>query len=385
MKKIFVILFFVILGVLFCNVEVPKVKADTSEVRAIYISYIELNKYVKNEDISISKNNINKMIANVKNMKFNTIILQVRAASDAIYKSDIFPMSQYVSKKEGEDFYDVLDYFIKVCHKKDIKIFAWINPYRFRTTDDPSTIPSENPAYKYLETDTIFINNGIYYNPSKKEVIDLIVNGVKEVLEYNVDAILFDDYFYPNDEIDKNDYQEFIKNNDFVEEKVYRLNKVNEMILKVHAECQKKNVKFGVSPDGNIENNYNKNYADVKRWLKTNNYVDFIMPQVYYGFYNSTKAFTQVIEEWENLIINKKIDLYIALAFYKVGVEDKYAKDGNTEWMYNDDIIMREIILSRNLKNYKGFALFRYDNLFDTSNYNSNSLNEIENMKKILK
>ena len=53
--------------------------------------------------------------------------------------------------------------------------------------------------------------------------------------------------------------------------------------------------------------------------------------------------------------------------------------------MYNDDIIMREIILSRNLKNYKGFALFRYDNLFDTSNYNANSLNEIENMKKILK
>ena len=81
MKKIFVILFFVILGVLFCNVEVPKVKADTSEVRAIYISYIELNKYVKNEDISISKNNINKMIANVKNMKFNTIILQVTADS----------------------------------------------------------------------------------------------------------------------------------------------------------------------------------------------------------------------------------------------------------------------------------------------------------------
>lgn len=384
MKKLSLIIIFLAI-VFFSNNKVTSVKAEKEETRAIFISYIELNKYVKKDDQTLSKKNIDKMLENIQNMKFNTVILQVRSASDAIYKSKIFPMSQYVSKKEGEDYYDVLDYFIKKCHKKNIKLFAWINPYRVRTTADPTTISKENPAYKYLETDTIFIDNGIYFNPAKKEVKELIVKGVKEVLEYDVDGILFDDYFYPSDVIDKKDYQEYLKNNDYIEEKQFRLKNVNDLIKNVYSECQKKKVPFGVSPDGNIENNYNKNYADVKKWLSSNNYVDFIMPQVYYGFYNSSKAYIKVINEWEALIKNKQIDLYIALAFYKVGTEDQFAKEGSSEWLYNDDIIMREIILSRNLKNYKGFALFKYDNVFDPENYTSTSLKELENIKKILK
>ena len=108
------------------------------------------------------------------------------------------------------------------------------------------------------------------------------------------------------------------------------------------------------------------------------------MPQIYYGFYNSTKDYVNVTKEWESINTNN-IDMYIALAFYKVGIEDKYAKDGRDEWINNNDIIMREVILSRNLKNYKGFALFRYDNLYDTSVYTSTSKMEIENLKKIIK
>lgn len=383
MKKIIVSL--IIICIISCSIQFPKAKKDNKqETRAIFISYMELNKYVKNDDQTLSKKNIDKMISNIKKMKFNTIILQVRAASDAIYKSKIFPTSIYISNKEKEECYDVLEYFLKQSHKNKIKLFAWINPYRIRTTDDVTTITDKNPAYKYLETDTIYINNGIYYNPSKKEVQELIVKGVKEVLNYDVDAILFDDYFYPDNDIDEKDYQEYLKENDYVDGKNYRLSQVNKMIEKVHKECQKKKVPFGVSPDGNIDNNYNKNYADVKLWMKSNNYIDFIMPQVYYGFYNSSRAYVDVIEEWESLLINKKIDLYIALAFYKVGTEDKYAKEGMYEWLNNDNIIMREVILSRNLKNYKGFALFRYDNVFDISNYTSNSIKEIENLKKIL-
>ena len=117
--------------------------------------------------------------------------------------------------------------------------------------------------------------------------------------------------------------------------------------------------------------------------MEEDGYIDYIMPQVYYGFYNSTKGYCNVIHEWEGLLKNN-IDLYIALAFYKVGVEDKYAKEGRDEWVINDNIIMREILLSRNLKNYKGFSLFRYDHLFENSYYTNNSINEINNLKKII-
>ena len=382
MKKILVII--VLSIVLISNIKLDRTSIKKEETRAIFVSYIELNKYIKGNDYEISKRNIRKIIKNIKRLKCNTIILQVRSASDAIYKSNIYPMSLNIVNTEYDDYYDVLDYFIKESHKSNVKVIAWINPYRIRTTCDKTTITEKNPAYKYLDTDIVYINNGIYYNPSKQETEDLIVKGVEEVLNYDVDGILFDDYFYPDNNIDKKDYEEYIKNNEFIEEKNYRLNIVNKMVKRVYKTCKNKNIKFGISPDGNIDNNYNKNYADVKSWLKSNEYIDFIMPQIYYGFYNSTRDYIKVTKEWENLIENKDIELYIALAFYKVGMEDKYAKSGFNEWIDNDNIIMREILLSRNLKNYKGFSLFRYENIFNEEIYTKTSIKEIENLKKIL-
>ena len=382
MKKILVIIILSI--VLISNIKLDRTSIKKEETRAIFVSYIELNKYIKGNDYEISKRNIRKIIKNIKRLKCNTIILQVRSASDAIYKSNIYPMSLNIVNTEYDDYYDVLDYFIKESHKSNVKVIAWINPYRIRTTCDKTTITEKNPAYKYLDSDIVYINNGIYYNPSKQETEDLIVKGVEEVLNYDVDGILFDDYFYPDNNIDKKDYEEYIKNNEFIEEKNYRLNIVNKMIKRVYKTCKNKNIKFGISPDGNIDNNYNKNYADVKSWLKSNEYIDFIMPQIYYGFYNSTRDYIKVTKEWENLIENKDIELYIALAFYKVGMEDKYAKSGFNEWIDNDNIIMREILLSRNLKNYKGFSLFRYENIFNEEIYTKTSIKEIENLKKIL-
>lgn len=383
MKKILIIIILSI--VLISNIKLDRTSIKKEEeTRAIFVSYIELNKYIKGNDYEISKRNIRKIIKNIKKLKCNTIILQVRSASDAIYKSNIYPMSLNIVNTEYDDYYDVLDYFIKESHKSNVKVIAWINPYRIRTTCDKTTITEKNPAYKYLDTDIVYINNGIYYNPSKQETEDLIVKGVEEVLNYDVDGILFDDYFYPDNNIDKKDYEEYIKNNEFIEEKDYRLNIVNKMIKRVYKTCKNKNIKFGISPDGNIDNNYNKNYADVKSWLKSDEYIDFIMPQIYYGFYNSTRDYIKVTKEWENLIENKDIELYIALAFYKVGMEDKYAKSGFNEWIDNDNIIMREILLSRNLKNYKGFSLFRYENIFNEEIYTKTSIKEIENLKKIL-
>ena len=383
MKKILVII--VLSIVLISNIKLDRTSIKKEEeTRAIFVSYIELNKYIKGNNYEISKRNIRKIIKNIKKLKCNTIILQVRSASDAIYKSNIYPMSLNIVNTEYDEYYDVLDYFIKESHKSNVKVIAWINPYRIRTTCDKTTITEKNPAYKYLDSDIVYINNGIYYNPSKQETEDLIVKGVEEVLNYDVDGILFDDYFYPDNNIDKKDYEEYIKNNEFIEEKNYRLNIVNKTIKRVYKTCKNKNIKFGISPDGNIDNNYNKNYADVKSWLKSNEYIDFIMPQIYYGFYNSTRDYIKVTKEWENLIENKDIELYIALAFYKVGMEDKYAKSGFNEWIDNDNIIMREILLSRNLKNYKGFSLFRYENIFNEEIYTKTSIKEIENLKKIL-
>ena len=113
-------------------------------------------------------------------------------------------------------------------------------------------------------------------------------------------------------------------------------------------------------------------------------YIDFIMPQIYYGFYNETKPYKDVLEEWESIIKNKKVDFRVALAFYKVGSHDKWAKSGENEWIDANDIIMRQIVLVRNTYNYKGFSLYRYEYLFETDYFTDTTLIEKENIKKVL-
>ena len=356
MKKVLIIL--ILLLVLLLNKPVKK-DISSNETRAIFISYIELSNYLNNKSVEDSKTIINNMISNIKKTNINTIILQVRSNSDSIYLNSIFPHSDYINEK-----FDSLDYFIKQSHSNNIKLIAWINPYRVSTTNKINDNILKSKCYKYINNNT-YTSNGVYLIPSKSE--ELVLKGIDEVLKYNVDGILFDDYFY-QDNIDENP------------EEV-----INNLVLKVHKKCQKKKVLFGISPDGNIENNYNKHKIDVKKWMSSNKYIDFIMPQIYYGFYNSTKDYVNVTKEWESLLKTDDVKLLIALAFYKVGIEDHYAKDGRDEWKNNNDIIMREVILSRNLKNYEGFALFRYDSLFNEDNYTTTSKDELENLKKIIK
>ena len=176
MKKLIVIFILLIIFSL-CGFK----QEEKQELRGVFVSYIEEKQYLTS-DYEASKDNIRKIVENLKTNNYNLIILQVRSNSDAIYPSDIFPFSNILTGIEGEDYFDVLDYFLQLAHQNDIKVYGWINPYRIRTTESIDTICPQNPAYKYLNTNYIYINDGIYYNPSKQEVEDLIVEGIEEIL-----------------------------------------------------------------------------------------------------------------------------------------------------------------------------------------------------------
>lgn len=353
----------------------------------MFISYIELSNYLKGKDRESGEAAISEMVSNVYDLGFNMIILQVRTFSDAIYPSSIYPWSSVVSGVEGEALdYDVLDTFLKFSHKKNMKLFAWINPYRIRGDEDVSDLSLLNPASSYLDTSAVYISDGVYYNPADEENKKLIVSGVEEIIKnYDVDGILFDDYFYPttDEAIDIKEFTTYQKEHPSVTLSEFRIMQVNNLVKKVYEICHQHDVFFAVSPDGNIENNYQLHYADVKTWGSKKGYVDYLMPQIYYGFYNETKPFISVLKDWEE--ISTQVSLLPALAFYKVGVVDKFAKDGMNEWIENDDIIMREILLSRNLEQYQGFSLFRYDYLFNRDLQTNTTMLEVKNMKKIIK
>ena len=364
-------------------------KEEREEKRAVFISYIELGNYLRGKDEETIKKTIDDMLDNVKNFDFNMVILQVRSFSDAIYPSSIFPSSRSVVNNEGDELpFDILKYFIKKAHKKDLELHAWINPYRISNDTDTSIISKENPTYKLLNTSSVKVidNVGIYYNPASSEVESLILDGIEEIIKnYDVDGIHFDDYFYPkSNDIDSTDYEKAYKDNNSLTLQEYRLNTISSLIRKTYKliKSYDKSLVFGISPDGNIDNNYNSNYVDTRKFCTEEGYLDYIMPQVYYGFLNSTKPFEDTIKSWNNLITND-IDLIPALAFYKTGNIDEFAKEGVNEWVEYNNIIAREVMLSRELSNYSGFALFRYDSIFG-NNLTETSFLEKENLKNIL-
>ena len=364
---------------------------DKKEIRAVYISYIELDDYIKEKDEKTSKNNIISMIKNVKDNNFNTIILHVRPFSDAIYRSLIFPISNSVLNNENKaPNYDVLNFFIKEAHKNNINLHAWINPYRISHNTDIKRISKKSPAYKFINTSNIKVikDKGIFYNPASVEVRNLIIKGIKELVEnYDIDGVHFDDYFYPDKTIDLDNYQVYLAAGGNMSLDEYRLDNVTSLIKDIYSEIKsiKKSVKFGIAPEGNIDNNYSINYIDTKKILANSGYVDYIMPQVYFGFLNETRPFLDTVAMWNDLIKIDNITLIPALALYKSGTKDIYAKGGINEWVQRSDIIKRQVLVSRNLNKYGGFSIFSYNYLFNKNKLNKSLIEEFDNLVDILK
>ncbi len=391
MKKILIIILVLFIGMYMFyymnKKEDNNIINNFEEDRYVFISYIDYS-YLKGKDENILKEEINKMVLNIKENNFNGIILQVRAFSDAIYYSKIFSPSLHIVNNEDDKLnLDLLDYFIKLSHENNIKLIAWINPYRIRSNNDISSISDNNIVNKYLNTSSVEIKNGIYFNPAKDEVLDLIIKGVLEIVKnYDVDGILYDDYFYPSKTCDLKDYELYKTQGGTNSLEDFRRDNINKLIRKTYEKIKEVNsdVLFGISPSGNMNNNYNAEYLDIN-YLIENKIVDFIMPQIYYGFDNTNLPFVNTVNSWSNLVKDTNIKFYVALALYKSGLEDKYAKTGINEWINNNDIISKQIIVSRNTYNYEGFSIFRYDYLFNSKKDNKQLLDEVFYVKKLLK
>ncbi len=384
MKKVVFLMIIILLGALYLNYNdsgLDDVSSNDDMMKAVFISYIDYSS-LKGKEVMEQKNIINEMVHNVSYFGFDTVILQVRAFSDAIYDSSYYPMSSVVSYDKDGKAFDILSYFISVCDMNNISLYAWVNPYRISNTNDVSNIDKSASYYKWLNTSLIGVfDNGIYLNPASSDVKDLIVSGVVEIASnYNVKGILFDDYFYPNDMIDLDSY-ELYKGNLSLEE--YRVFNVNDLLKRCYDSIKEvnKDVFFGISPAGNIDDNLSSRYLDIKGILN-DKYLDFIIPQLYYGFLNESKPYTKTLEEWSSINVNN-IDLYVALSIYKSGMVDSYAGKGVNEWINNSDIIKRQVISSKGVKNYKGFAVFRYQYIFEMFD-NDNLVKEVSGLREVI-
>lgn len=359
-------------------VQTSSIKIE-NELRGVWVTYMDLDMNDTDRSYKSFKKKFNAIADSAKEKKFNTLIVQVRPFSDAVYNSSFYPYSHIISGIQGKNpGYDPLKYMCKYTHKLGMKLHAWINPYRVRSSEKLK-LSKDNPYYKNRELG-VKVGKGIYYNPALPKVRKLIENGIKEIVKnYDIDGIQFDDYFYPttSESFDSEQYMKYRENvgvDMAVSLKDWRIANVNILV----AECYtlihnlKKDVVFGISPQGNIQNDY-EICADVICWCSKSGYVDYICPQLYYSLENPALTFKQALKNWTSLDYSDDVSLYIGIAGYKTGTDS----DSGT-WNYSDKILQDELKLVRK-KKLKGFMFYSYANL-----NSKKSAKEVSNLVKIL-
>lgn len=332
-----------------------------SEVKGMWISYIDLAGIPSGSE-SAFRSGIADIYDNCEALGINTVYVHVRSHGDAYYSSDYFPRTKYLGGT-----YDPLEVMVDEAHARGLSFQAWINPLRGCAVSDISR-ESGYKLYDWAGGETRLVQVGSYYylNPAYTEVTDLIAAGAREITaNYDVDGVHIDDYFYPTTEA-------YFDSAAFSQSGLsslsdFRLANCDRLVSSLYSAVKKGNSSaiFGVSCQGSLYNNYNYMYADVKKWCAQSGFIDYIMPQIYYGFKNSAEPFEECVNTWNNLAYSGGIPLIVGITSAKLGLEDKWAGEGRDEWITDEFILERQFLASRELSSYGGIGIYSYGSVFN--------------------
>ena len=261
------------------------------------------------------------LLDRAQQLHFNAIFFQVRPACDAFYSSAIEPWSDRITGTMGkapEPFYDPLAFAIAEAHRRGLQLHAWFNPFRAAHPDTKSPTATNHITRTHPElirhyADQIWLDPG--EPAAQARTLAVVLDVVKR---YDVDGIVFDDYFYPypqknwsGRELDFPDdasWQKYgMKTGRSRED--WRRDNVNQLVQKVSQEIKaaKPQAQFGISPFGiwrpqnplQIKglDAYAKIYADARAWL-ANGWVDFLAPQLYWAIADRDHSFPVLFNWW---------------------------------------------------------------------------------------
>lgn len=267
----------------------------------------------------------------------NAIILQVRPAADAIYPSALEPWSRYLTGIPGKapaPFYDPLKFWIEECHKRGMELHAWLNPFRV-AQNYKQPLAGNHIAFEHPQW-IVKYGNRLYFDPGLPQARQFVAAVVEDiVLRYDIDAIHFDDYFYPYPlEEEFPDTTSFaLYNRGFFPEKKadWRRENVDIIIKTLHETIKKTKpwVKFGISPFGVWRNlsddsrgsdtmagttNYDDLYANIIKWQKKG-WIDYSLPQLYWHIGHPLVDFKTLAHWWKKHHYGR--DIYIGHGIFK--------------------------------------------------------------------
>ncbi|MBS6882602.1 family 10 glycosylhydrolase [Intestinibacillus sp. NTUH-41-i26] len=355
-------------------------------IRGVWVSSVYNIDYPTRQGMTADelKSEADAILDNIASMGLNTVFFQVRPSADALYQSELFPWSRYVSGTAGQapdGGLDLLAYWVNGAHSRGLQLHAWINPYRITKDGEAewAALPESSPAKQHPEW-VVQYDGNYYFDPGLSAVQQLVIDGAEEIVRnYEVDGIHLDDYFYPGP--DFNDATSFARyGGDFEDIGDWRRDNVNTLIAELDTALHELNpdLSFGVSPAGiwdnqssnpegsetNGRSSYREIYCDSVEWIEAGT-VDYICPQLYWSIGYEIADFEILLDWWQNVVATSDVALYIGIGAYRAAE----AQPGDV-W-YGTAELQRQLDMIESSIDVQGEVFFSYSSLIDTANCSS--------------
>jgi len=301
----------------------------------------------------------------------NAVVVQVRSSCDAMYPSSLEPWSQWLTGRQGQapqPLYDPLLFMISEARRRGMEFHAWFNPYRAvsdaRTANlAPNHIAVTQPTWIRSYGNLRLLDPGL---PEVRAYVTRVVMDV--VRRYDIDAVHFDDYFYPYPEtgVVFNDDSTFLRHaRGFTNRNDWRRDNIDLLIKNVSDSIRsaKAWVKFGVSPFGIWQNrgtstplgsdtrglqSFSDIFADSRKWAQQG-WVDYSAPQLYWSIGFSAARYEVLVPWWAQNSFGRH--LYVGQGAYRINT----TTDPN--WL-NANEVPRQIRLNRTYPEVNGSLFF---------------------------
>lgn len=326
-KRLFISLLFLCIGLIAFS-QSPK-----REMRSTWLATVYQLDWPKSristtgnaQEISIQKKLMTRILDSLVSANMNSVCFQVRSRCDAMYKSSYEPWSSDLVATRGMDpGYDPLAFVIEEGHKRGLEVHAWVNPYRFESVAGQwSGLPGD---YNTEHPDWVLTHGGAaILNPGLPEVRQRITDIIREIVtNYDLDGVLFDDYFYLQGTTEDADtYSRYNPNGLGLAD--WRRDNVDKMIANVYNMIQgvKPYVRFGVSPAGiwDVSSSiaasygltlpsgisggyaYNGIYCNPIAWLQQGT-IDYISPQIYWTTDSGSTDYNKLAPWWSDVALH---------------------------------------------------------------------------------
>ncbi|MDX2912178.1 glycoside hydrolase family 10 protein [Streptomyces griseiscabiei] len=271
--------------------------------------------------------------------RLNAVIFQVRPTADALWPSPYEPWSQVLTGTQGKDpGWDPLGTAVEEAHARGLELHAWFNPYRVAVHTDPSRLVASHPAR--VHPDWVVPYGGkLYYNPGIPAVRAFVEKAMLDaVRKYAVDAVHFDDYFYPYPvagQVFDDDAAYDAYGGGFPNRAAWRRDNIDRLVRETAAQIKavRPGTQFGISPFGVWRNattdaagsdtragvqTYDDLHADTRKWVQEN-WIDYIVPQLYWNIGFAAADYAKLLTWWAETARDSGTRLYLGEALYKAG------------------------------------------------------------------